>query len=103
MNANSVRARKHFFFVALWVSGFFLVGSGGRKAILLIVNSFGLSQTNLPRMRDDQIPLSRHSSAIDRPIVFNRKMTPIVIICALTVLLFGFESDLRNESNRFQR
>ena len=31
--------------------------------------SIGSSQTNLPRMRDDQIPLSRHGSAIDRPIV----------------------------------
>jgi len=30
-------------------------------------------------------------------------MTPIVIICALTVLLFGFESNSRNEPNRFKR
>jgi hypothetical protein len=30
-------------------------------------------------------------------------VTPIVIICALTVLLFGFESNSRNESNRFER
>jgi len=31
--------------------------------------SIGSSQRSLPRMRDDQIPLSRHGSAIDRPIV----------------------------------
>jgi hypothetical protein len=30
-------------------------------------------------------------------------MIPIVIICALTVLLFGFKSNSRNESNRFER
>ena len=30
-------------------------------------------------------------------------ITPILIICSLTVLLFGFESNSRNESNRFQR
>jgi hypothetical protein len=33
--------------------------------------SIGSSQTNLPRMRDDQIPLLRHGSPIDRPIVFD--------------------------------
>jgi tetratricopeptide (TPR) repeat protein len=35
--------------------------------------SIGSSQTNLPRMRENQIPLSRHGSAIDRPIVFDCK------------------------------
>jgi len=29
-------------------------------------------------------------------------ITPILIICSLTVLLFGFDSSSRNESNRFQ-
>ena len=36
-------------------------------------------------------------------IVSGVMITPILIICSLTVLLFGFDSSARNESNRFQR
>jgi hypothetical protein len=33
--------------------------------------TIGSSQTSLPRTREDQIPLSRNGSAIDRPILFD--------------------------------
>ena len=36
-------------------------------------------------------------------IVSGVMITPILIICSLTVLLFGFDSSARNESSRFQR
>jgi hypothetical protein len=59
------------------------------------------------RISLERVSIKSHSRAmavqLTNQYYFTVIMTPIVIICALTVLLFGFESKSRNEPNRFGR